>query len=204
MLGSNGYDSISYERGETSINMIKMSELIYDYPIKPETANLVKEYEQTFTFPLRFEEEVGQRLEKYNGAERINSFKTKGTGIKSPVRFRKIMEYCQQQSGITPSHGLKTNPDMNNSDSIIIPLLIEFPNGISLGVIYFDEKRSLSYTKIQKAERGIVDANLDGGLIIYNVHGMQAERELHRINEIHGRDNFLTMVRFSEIENSLY
>ncbi len=204
MLGSNGLDSASYELNDTQLDLTEMSSIIYGYPVREETVELAKEYEQAFTFPLRFEEQVGERLERYNGAERINSFKTKGTGIKSPSRFRKIMEYCQQQSGIVPSHGLRTNPDMNNSDSIIIPLLVEFPNGVSLGVIYFDEKRSLSYTKIQKAERAIIDANLDGGLIVYNVHGMQAERELHRINEIHGKDNFLTMVRFSEIENSLY
>lgn len=200
MLGSNGLDSESYD----VLDISEMSSLFYEYQINPDTVELAKEYEQVFSFPLRFAEEIGHRLDKYNGAERINSFKTKGTGIKSPERFRKIMEYCQQQSGIIPSHGLKTNPDQNNSDSIIIPILVEYPNGISLGVIYFDERRSISYTKVQKAERAFNEANLDGGIIVYNIHGMQAEREMHRINEIHGNDNFLTMIRYSEIENSLY
>ncbi len=200
MLGSNGLLS---EAGE-EIPLVSISEIFHKYPISTNAVELARDYENIFSYPLRYEEQIGERIDKYNGAERINTFRTKGVGIKNPNRFGKILEFCERLSGITPSHGLKTNPDYNNSDSIVIPILIEYDNGNSLAVFYFDEKRSISYTKIQKVESAILDANLSGGLIIYNIHGMQAERELQRINELHGDDSFLTMVRFSEVENALY
>ncbi len=210
MLGSNGLDSRWHEQntGSDLLHSTRIHEyveqILDSYPLEDVDSEILYDYEGVFSFPLERADEIGQTIDRYNGAKRINTFRLKcSSRIKNPKKFLTVLEFCRRMSGVNPSHGIQTNPNRSGSSSITIPILIEFENGVSIGVFYFDEKRSISFPKIQKVEKAITAANLDAGIIVYNIYGVQAERELKRINEIHGNDNFLTMFRYSEIENEL-
>lgn len=123
--------------------------------------------------------DIGSPLKEYNGAIRVNSIdesKLKDSGEK----LTKILKQMSKEFGTNISHGLKL---ANKSrTSYMTHFVMELSKEQKLGLFVYDQKRHLSVKQVQKAEKSIINMHLQGGMIIANMIGFPAKREIERIN----------------------
>jgi hypothetical protein len=168
----------------------------------PEYNEDIEALQALFNFPLKNDNDFGNAVSRYNGALRFDVLRDpKSCIIKNPKKFLDVIRYVEKISGIKPSHGIKIKD--KSSAPLYVHLLVEYENGSSIGVFYFDAKRTLAITQIHQVERAINAANLSGALIICNLIGLIAQEETDRINKFYGEPGIISIQRYDTIRNTL-
>ncbi|MDH5401144.1 MAG: hypothetical protein OEZ01_15255 [Candidatus Heimdallarchaeota archaeon] len=149
-------------------------------------------------FPYKNKDQLGQPIERYNGAVSVDVLKEKATRIvRSPIKFMDIIKFFKQTKGVDPSYGLKY--DNGDRRSQYIHLLLEYNDGNSDGVIFLDTHKMLSFKQVYKIEKIRDYMNLNTVHIIANQIGLPAKDACRRINSERG--NILTLRHFDTIKN---
>lgn len=133
-------------------------------------------------YEFKSSHELGSQLNEYNGAIRINTIKE--SRLKdSGERLTKILKQMSKEFGVKVSHGLR----LSNSSrtSYLTHFVMELSHDKKLGLFVYDQKRHLSVKQVQKAEKSIINMQLQGGMIIANKIGYPAKREIERINSFY-------------------
>ena len=142
--------------------------------------------------------ELGTSLTRYNGAIRVNILTESNSRIvRSPSRFLTIVEQIGRESPVPPSFGLKLR---TGNRFEYVHLVLEINAVSSVGIFYFDTKRTLLVPQVHYAERMINNTGLNGGIIVANHIGMPAKKEAERINSMHGGYGILTIEQYDTIE----
>ncbi|MDH5401536.1 MAG: hypothetical protein OEZ01_13660 [Candidatus Heimdallarchaeota archaeon] len=142
--------------------------------------------------------EVGHSLVRYNGAQRVDIRKLEKVSlIKSPLRFMTVVKQLSRDASIIPSHGLLVNKGGRKD---YVHLVLEIGESSSVGVFFYDTKRTLSVPQIHSVERAINECGLSGGVIIANKIGIPAKQEAARINADHGEFGIITIEHYDTIE----
>jgi hypothetical protein len=143
-------------------------------------------------------DELGTSLIRYNGAIRVNVLTESNSRIvRSPSRFLTIVEQIGRESPVPPSYGLKVR---TGNRFEYVHLVLEINSVSSVGIFYFDTKRTLLVPQVHYAERMVNSTNLNGAIIVANHIGVPAKKEAERINSMHGGYGILTIEQYDTIE----
>lgn len=131
--------------------------------------------QQVMDYDFRHEGELGQNLDRFNGAMRVDILRDhKKSILKSPKDLLILINYLVKEHRLNLSYGLQL-------DKKLVHFMLE-NNKMKIGIFYLDQKRVVSMKQVHLVEKTINLLGLDQGIILSNNYSIPSLNALKRAN----------------------